>query len=210
MSTTKGGREETELFIVSENITKEKAYFGQRDEELRRVAQGVYVDIDADFRSIFQIYGIRLARRFFPQAVLTHCTAWYLKPTDDRVFVGGDYPYKKMLVEGDYEARIVQSTVRPDIADERLYRQVQITDPLGTFDMWCATPELLLLQQMDATKVNPEKHMPEPEVLKVWRQVKKRYGGRGHAWDVLEDVARAAGKRNEANRFFNRYYRDDE
>ena len=196
------------LFIVNENIRKEQAYLGSRSEDLRRIAHGVYIDHDASFREVFQTFGIRLARKFFPNSALTHSTARHRRPVHDRVFVGGDYPYKKILELDGYEGRIVQSTVHPDINDQRLYVEVPITDPMGTFTMWCATPELVLLQQMDSTKVNPEKHLQQSEIRAIWDEVKSRYGGRGHAWDVLEEVAAAANKTTEANRFFNRFYRE--
>lgn len=199
---------QTILFIVNDNIKKEQAYFGSRSEQLRRIAHGVYISQDASFKDVFQVYGLRLARKFFPNAALTHSTAWYRRPLHDRVFVGGDYPYKKSIDVDGYEGRIVQSTVHPDYSDARLYQEAKITDPIGSFQMWCATPELILLQQMDATKVNPEKHLPDPDVRAIWREVKARHGGRGHAWDVMEEVAKAAGKENEAERFFKKHYRD--
>jgi hypothetical protein len=204
------------LFIVNDNIKKEQAYFGSRSEQLRRIAHGVYISQDASFEEVFKTYGLRLARKFFPNAALTHVTARYRVPVGpigepaDRVFVGGDYPYKKILDVDGFEARIVQSTVNPDYKDKRLYEKVTLSDPIGEFEMWCATPELILLQQMDATKVNPEKHLPDAEVRAIWREVKAKYQGRGHAWDVLEKVAKAADKLNEANRFFTKYYREDD
>lgn len=209
MATKTRSRDKTELFIVSDNITKEKAYFGHKDASLRRIAQGVYIERDANFREVFQTYGIRLVRRFFPLAALTHATAWYKCPMDDRVFVGGDYPYKKVLVEDGYEGRIVQSMVFPDFTNPLLYKEVKITDPLGSFKMWCATPELVLLHQMDATKVNVEKRLPDEVVQTVWLELKKRYGGRGHAFDVIEKVGDAAGKTREADRFLKSHYRDE-
>lgn len=198
------------LFIINDNLSKAQAYFGNSSGELRRIAHGVYMSKDANFRDVFQAYGVRLARRFFPNVALTHATARYRRTVHDRVFVGGDYPYKKILKLDGYQGRIVQSTVFPDLGNPLLYQQVKITDPIGSFEMWCATPELILLQQMDATKNNVEKHLPDTEVRAIWNEVKKRHGGRGHAWNVLEQVAKDADKTNEADRFFKHHFRDDD
>lgn len=205
-----------DLFIVSDNIRKEEAYFAGRTGQLRRVVHGVYITPEADFREVFQVYGLRLARKFFPNAPLCHVTARYRRPVGpigepgDRVFVGGDYPYKKILNIDGFEARIVQSMVRPDCNDARLYQRITVSDPIGSFRMWCATPELMLLQLMDSTKKNQEKHLSDTEMREIWNEVKQRHGGRAHAWDVMEQVAKASGKMNEADRFFREYYRDDD
>lgn len=204
------------LFIVNDNIKKEQAYFGSRSEQLRRVAHGVYISQNASFEEVFKIYGLRLARKFFPNAALTHVTARLRVPVGlpgkpaDRVFVGGDYPYKKILEVDGFEARIVQSIAMPDYSNKRLYEQVSVTDPIGTFKMWCSTSELILLQQMEASKVHSDKHLLDAEVLAIWEEVKAHHGGLAKAVKAMKRVAKDAEKENEAKRFFDRYCPLDE
>jgi hypothetical protein len=97
--------EKHDVFIVGLNISKHDAYFAyRRDKEIVRAAQGVYFRAGLDAAQLFEVYGIRLANHFFQKAALTHSTAWYKRPTHGRVFVGGEYPYKKVIAPYDRSA----------------------------------------------------------------------------------------------------------
>lgn len=203
---TATARKPAKLFIVGENIDREKAHFADRAGTLRRIVKGIYINAEDNFRDVFQTHGLRLAHQF-KNAALTHSSAWYRRPVDDRVFIGGDYPYKKIFAADGYEARVVQSMTKPDYEDPRQYEEIEVVDPMGSFTMWCATPELILLHQMDATKRNLEKRLPETEVLKIWQDVIQRHGGRARAMDAIHGLALDVNKRNESDRFFRDYYR---
>ncbi|MDR8877428.1 MULTISPECIES: hypothetical protein [Burkholderia cepacia complex] len=189
-----------DIFIVGLNITKHAAYFANKQGDVTRVVQGVYFRNGKDVAELFEEYGIRLAKYLFQNAALTHSTAWYKKPVDGRVFVGGDYPYNKVIAPhaGDY--RIAQSMVHPKLDDPRMYETVKFADGLGEFEMACATPEMTLIQLMDATKRNVEKHLPESEVNKIVDLLQTKYGSRAAMLVALEEIAADADKRNEFDR----------
>ncbi|OCG90025.1 hypothetical protein LMG667_03370 [Xanthomonas euvesicatoria] len=194
------------MHIVPDTISKQEAHAQAKAGSIVRIMQGVYIDTGTRFEDVFAEFGIRLANKLFPNAALTHASAYLQRPHMDRVFVGGDYPYKKIIADGKgYEARIVQSVVRPDFDDERLYTLRLFTDGLGKFEMYCATPELVLIQSMDATKVNPEKHLPYNTVLKIWKDVQKRAGGQDKAWALLQEIGVVVDKEAEADRFHKQF-----
>lgn len=109
--------EHPDIFIVGLNISKNEAYLAsRRDKRIARVAHGVYFPVGSDAAALFEQYGLRLAKVFFANTVLTHSTAWYKRPVDGRVFVGGDYPYKKIIAENvGVDLRIVQSLIHPEL-----------------------------------------------------------------------------------------------
>lgn len=196
----------TKLRIVPDNISKQDAHAQAKAGAIQRILHGVYIDSGVQLERVFTESGIRLANKLFPSAVLTHASAYLKAPHMDRVFVGGDYPYKKIIADGKgYEARIVQSVVRPDITDARLYKKHTFKDGTGSFEMYCATDELVLIQHMDATKVNPEKHLPYETILKLWKDVQKRAGGKDKAWALLSQIGTAVDKQAEAERFYKQF-----
>ena len=217
-----------ELFLVDVSISKgktnpvyvskEKAHEMYDEGKLDRIGHGVYVVPRLGIVEAFATYGMRICAARYPNAALTHSTAWHLKPTgaadDLRIFIGGDYPYKTPFLRplpGDEEEGgvIVQTAVMPDLTDKKLYERVTITDPMGSFKMWRATLELQALQQMDPTKVHPEKHLPEATLLQMWQMLQDKHGGHDAAWDALVAVSRRGPKpkRNEADRFYKTIYR---
>lgn len=255
-----------DVFIVSKNILKHEAHLAcKRDNLIERVAQGVYFRVGADPKVLFQNYGIRLAHLFFSNAVLTHSTAWYKRPVDGRVFVGGDYPYKKNIADSlGEDLRIVQSLIRPGLdvavkeADEgeallalqqcvsgeipaddprrtealltfglkpdvvvdgalleklrparraRMYEYAYFEDTFGKFKVASATPEMLLIQLMDATKHNIEKHLPEVEMEKLAELLVERHASWPEAVTAVEEIAVESGKENEFERLMKHFFR---
>jgi len=197
-----------EVFIVGFNITKHEAYFAcRRDKKIIRAAQGVYFRVGLNTEYLFNTYGIRLANTSFQKAALTHSTAWYKKPTKGRVFLGGDYPYKKIIAPYDGDFQIVQSLVNPDFTDSRIYELVKFSDPFGTFEMYSATMELTLLHLMDATKKNVEKHLPDAMIDEIFDGLKKKYGGKTQLLTTLEDIATSTNKTNELDRLLKFHFR---
>ena len=199
-----------DVFIVGFNITKHEAYFAcRRDRVLERAAQGVYFRTGRDVQKLFDTYGIRLANHFFQKAALTHSTAWYKRPTHGRVFVGGEYPYKKVIAPYAGDFQIVQSLVNPKIDDPRMYELVEFSDPFGTFEMYCATAEMTILHLMDATKKNVEKHLPEVEIKAIFAKLHDKYGGKAQLLTAIEEIAKDADKENEFDRLLKYYFRRD-
>lgn len=199
-----------DVLIVGFNITKHEAYFAcRRDRLIERAAQGVYFRAGLDADKLFDIYGIRLANHFFQKAALTHSTAWHKRPTHGRVFVGGEYPYKKVIAPYAGDFQIVQSLVNPKIDDPRMYELVEFTDPFGNFEMYCATAEMTVLHLMDATKKNVEKHLPEVEIKAIFAKLHEKYGGKAQLLTAIEEIAREADKENEFDRLLKYYFRRD-
>jgi len=199
-----------DVFIVGFNISKHEAYFAcRRDKTIVRAAQGVYYRAGLDAEKLFDIYGIRLANHFFQKAALTHSTAWFKRPTHGRVFVGGEYPYKKVIAPYAGDFQIVQSLVNPRIDDPRMYELVEFEDPFGKFDMYCATAEMTIIHLMDATKKNVEKHLPEEEISAILAKLHEKYGGKAQLLTALEEIATVADKVNEFDRLLKYYFRRD-
>ena len=198
--------ERHDVLLVGVNTDKHEAYALKRDKQIVRVAQGVYFRTGKDAEVLFELYGIRLAKFCFQSAALTHSTAWYRKPVDGRVFLGGDYPYKKSIAPYEGDFRIVQSMVHPKLADERMYELARFEDPLGQFEMHCATPEMTLIHLMDATKKNVEKHLPEQEMDKIFEQLQLKYGSKASTLAALETIAQAAEKTNEFERLLKHFF----
>lgn len=200
------------LYFVGTDIQKESAHLAARDQRLLRLSQGIYVNPRYDVREAFNAFGMRIANKFYPDAALSHATAWYKRPVDDRLFIGGDYPYKRRFggVGRDgslIDCMIVQSLVTPDYTKPALYELVTIKDEMGSFQMHCPTLVVQILQQMDPSKVHPEKHIPEAQVSEMWELLQEEQGGRHIAADYIDQVAAEIGKVNQAERFFKRFYR---
>ncbi len=198
---------DNDVFIVGLNITKHEAYFAcRRDKVILRVAQGVYFRAGKSVDQLFNEYGIRLAKYFFQNATLTHSTAWYKRPVDGRIFVGGEYPYKKVIAPYGGDFRIIQSMVHPKLEDPRMYELTCFKDPFGEFEMYCATPEMTIIHLMDATKQNVEKHLPEAEMDKIFDLLLDKYHGKAGMLTTLEEIAAAADKRNEFERLLKHFF----
>lgn len=208
-----------ELYFVGENLTKEDAYVSKRDGRLRRITQGVYIPSDQDIAEAFRRYALRICWKRYPDAALTHATARLKAPSGDhhalRVFIGGDYPHKAPFRGVNHQGEleecfIVQTAVWPDFADPLMYERVTLSDDLGPFEMWCSTLELQVLQQMDATKVHPEKHLSDAILEEMWRELQDKHGGAALAWSAVKDVSKRGKKpkKFEAQRFGNRFYQD--
>jgi hypothetical protein len=202
--------ENHDVFIVGFNIEKHDAYFAcRRDKLIVRAAQGVYFRAGVDAAKLFDTYGIRLANYFFQKAALTHSTAWYKRPTHGRVFVGGEYPYKKVIAPTAGDFQIVQSLVNPRTDDSRMYELVEFEDPFGKFEMYCATAEMTAIHLMDATKKNVEKHLPEVEIRAIFAKLHEKYGSKAQLLTALEEIAEVAEKENEFDRLLKYYFRRD-
>lgn len=193
--------ETDELFIVGFNINKHEAYTACRNSKtLVRAAQGVYYRPEADVERLFEVYGLRIAKYVFPHAALTHSTAWYKRPRFGRIFVGGDYPYRKAVAQSAGDYLIVQSMVQPDLTDPLMYELVQFTDPLGVYEVHATTPEMTLIHLMDATKQYKEKHIPDEDMYKLVDIVMARHKTPAAALKTLAAIAEKAHATNEFKR----------
>ncbi|MDH0342123.1 hypothetical protein [Chromobacterium haemolyticum] len=196
-----------DVFIVGLNITKHEAYFAcRRDKVLVRVAQGVYFRAGKSVEDLFNMYGIRLAKYFFQNAALTHSTAWYKRPKDGRIFLGGEYPYKKAIANYGGDFRIIQSMVRPMFNDPRMYEKIRFEDSFGEFEIHCSTPEMTIIHLMDATKQNVEKHLPDAEMEKIIALLLEKHGSKVSTLTALEEIAIAADKQNEFERLLKHFF----
>jgi hypothetical protein len=194
------------VLIVGVNTNKQDAYMACRRGEVTRVAHGVYFPLGQQSPGLLQIMGIRLAKYFFPQSALTHTSAWSRELKNNTAFVGGDYPYKKQVIIDNQALCIMQSKVQPQLDNEALYTEQPFQDPLGSFTMHCATPELVAIQQMDATKQNMEKHLNKNEEAQLFRFLLAKYKDRIALLSALEQVAEMAGKQSQFERLLKQFF----
>jgi hypothetical protein len=195
-----------DVFIVGMNITKHEAHAANREKTMLRAAQGVYFRAGVSAEVLFKTYGMRLVNYCFKNVALTHSTAWYKRPVDGRIFVGGEYPYKKVIAPYAGDFRIVQSMVHPQFDDVRMYEKICFRDSFGDFEMYCSTMEMILIQLMDATKQNVEKHLPDVEIEKIIDLLRLKYGSKSSVLTALEEIAQAADKQNEFDRLLKLYF----
>lgn len=199
-----------DIFIVGLNITKLDASLAARNgKDIVRVAHGVYFRTGVDAEKIFNEYGLRLANYFFKNVALTHSTAWYKRPLYGRVFIGGDYPYKKVIAPEAGDLCIVQSKIHPVLTDHRLYECLSIEDGFGPkqkFEMYCSTPELTLLHLMETPKKNMEKQLSVTEMKKLVAFLLDKHGGKASLLTVIEEIALLTDKQNEFVRLLKHFF----
>ena len=201
-----------DIYIVGININKQYAYSLSKEadpaDRYVRVVHGIYFRETIPAEQLFETYGFRITRQLLANAALTHSTAWYKRPTDGRIFVGGAYPYHRTVGDKVGDFAIVQSMIAQRsnqllmdmLNDRRLYSTFTVTDPLGSFDMHCATDEMILLSMFDSTKANKEKHLPQVEMNKLLSGLLNKHGDMPTLLVLLREMAEEIGKVNEYNR----------
>lgn len=201
-----------DIYIVGININKQYAYSLSKEadpaDRYVRVVHGIYFRASIPAEQLFETYGFRITRQLLANAALTHSTAWYKRPTDGRIFVGGAYPYHRTVGDKVGDFAIVQSMISQRsnqlltdmLNDRRLYYPFTVTDPMGSFDMHCATDEMILLSMFDSTKANKEKHLPQVEMNKLLDDLLYKYGDMPTLLVLLREMAEEIGKVNEYNR----------
>lgn len=189
------------LLRVPDDLSKIDAFHSKERGTIRRLVHGVYVATEFNGQEVLGEFAIRLASMFFPKAVLTHATAYFRQPVNGFVFIGGEYPYKRMIEDDGQTLTIVQGMAKPVVEDPEQYEQVEFTDNMGSFHVYCATPELILLQQMESTKKNVDKHLGAADLKKLWLQVLGRNGGSARqAFEKVQGIAAKASRVTEAER----------
>ncbi|TAL63603.1 MAG: hypothetical protein EPN79_15715 [Burkholderiaceae bacterium] len=210
------------IYIVGLNIDKQDGHRGRREGHLLRLVHGVYMDADANPVEIFREYGFRLALFKHRTAALSHATAWHQRPIEVKegrkllavnVFIGGDYPRKDEFggdlrdpgIVGDKiypDFRVIQTAETPDTSDPTHYTLEKFTDGIGTFEMYCATPELCILQMMESTKKHPEKHIADELLPAAAKVLLDRHGGDPYAvLPAVDAIAKKADKERMYERF---------
>lgn len=196
-----------DVLIVGVNINKHHAYANARDGEYTRVCQGIYFKSDLDQGELFRVYGFRITKHLLASAALTHSTAWYKMPMDGRIYVGGAYPYKRKIgQQGDFA--IIQSMISARnndllndmLSNSKLFITTSCSDPIGDFDMYSATDELIMLSMFESTKINKEKHLPASEMDELMRSLLEKHGGVAQLCVALQEVAELTEQNEEYNR----------
>ena len=104
-----------DIYIVGININKQYAYSLSKEadpaDRYVRVVHGIYFRESIPAEQLFETYGFRITRQLLANAALTHSTAWYKRPTDGRIFVGGAYPYHRTVGDKVGDFAIVQSMI---------------------------------------------------------------------------------------------------
>lgn len=194
-----------DIFIVGFNISKaEASTIARTNADIVRVAHGVYLKAGVDVEKIFNEYGLRLANYFFKNAALSHSTAWYKQPVAGRIFLGGDYAYRKPIGADDKNLCIVQSKTYPILTDTRLYDVLQIQDGFGKneqFEIFCSTPELVLLEVILKQRKNVEKNLDDIEMEKITSFLLKKHRNKSSLLNYLEDIAATTNRQSDFERF---------
>ncbi len=222
---------EIDLFIVGLNIDKHEGHFGRREGSLVSLAHGVYMRAGADLGETFRTYGVRIANWKYQNAAITHSCAWYRRPIElvvrkkvqsIKLFIGGDFDYKIYI--GDPPAKkekvgaavkkpkpaapkgpvclISQTRVNPDFHDPSLYVPQTFSDPLGEFQMYCATPEMTAIHMMEVNKRHPEKRLEGEDLDAFVKVLLERHGGDPYAVMAAVD---AISRRTDASGEFDRF-----
>jgi hypothetical protein len=211
-----------DLFIVGLNIDKHEGHFGRREGSLVSLAHGMYMRQGADLADTFRTYGFRMAAWKFKDAAITHSCAWYRRPVElyaknklkaIKIFIGGDFYYKAYIGEAPSkdakskkpkgpEFLISQTMVKLDFHDPSLYERSTFVDPLGEFQMFCATPEMTAIHMMEVNKLHPEKRLDGTDLDQFVKHLLDRHGGDPYA--VLAAVDEVS-KRTDASGEFNRF-----
>lgn len=197
------GRKLKLLVLGDEGLDKTKAHQLKKAGVLKSVGDGIYVGAQHDFGKVLDEYGMRLTSMLFPNAVLTHRTAYEHKPMDGMIFIGGKYHYKRPIADGTASLTIVQGiTDIPERRDKLQHEVITLKDKMGEFEMLSSTPELILLQHFEATKVNNIKHLGATDLRKLWRKVLHRHDDDvKKTYKAIEKVAEHAGRNAEYKRF---------
>lgn len=194
-----------DIFIVGLNISAiEASAIARTSAEIVRVAHGVYFRAGVNVGKIFDEYGLRLANYFFKNAALSYSTAWYKQPISGRIFLGGDYAYRKTIGPEDKNLCIVQSKTYPILTDTRLYDVLQVRDGFGKseqFEIFCSTPELTLLEVIVKPKKNIEKSLDDAEMEKIISFLLKKHGSKSSLLDHLEGIANTTNRQSDFERF---------
>lgn len=196
--------EHHDIYIVGVNITKlEASLIARNTSKIIRVAHGVYFKTGAHAEKIFSEYGLRLTNYFFKNAILRYSTAWYKRPHEGRIFIGGDYPYKKIIAADQSDFCIIQNKNHSSVIDDRLCEMIEIQDGLGAkykFRMLCSTPELALLEVMEARKTSIEKRLDGVELDKMLHFLINKHGSKADLLTYLEEISAIADRHSELER----------
>lgn len=211
-------RFDSDIFIVGLNIDKQDGYHGRLGGSLVKLTHGVYMKSEADAIAVFAEFAFRIASVKYRFAAITHSSAWYRSTidvmdaygdlTDVHLFIGGDFPYKveigKDLIRGKKnplpEFRIIQTASSPATDDSLQYTLETFTDSIGDFQMYCATPELVMLQVMEAHKRHPEKSPPVSDYPEIAQALLERHGGDPYA--VLQAIDVIATRTDSSRMFY--------
>lgn len=181
-----------EVLIVGEQITKQAAHAALRAGQVVRAGRGVYFSAAVAPGRAFQVYGVRLAAHWFHGSALSHSSAWLRRVARGRLFLAGGYARDKPGPASQW--RIVLSRSAVPVKPGRFYEGVSVEDPLGRFEMLCATPEWLLLQSVEAVKMHAGKQISPAQWAAVYAAGCERQGGEGALLLALEEMARSAGQ----------------
>jgi len=76
------------LYLVGENIDKDRAHYLTETGRGIQLMRGIYVDADDDVEAVVLRHAVRIARYLYPRAYLSGASAMLLAPTHDgRLFL---------------------------------------------------------------------------------------------------------------------------
>jgi serine/threonine-protein kinase HipA len=114
------------LYLVGENIDKDRSYYGVESGKLLQLMRGIYVDASDDIDAVVLKHAVRIAKYLYPRAYLSAASAVLLTPTrDGRLFLSGRRVQRTRI----RTLEIIQNTApqRPSVAD------AVVDDGMGEF-----------------------------------------------------------------------------
>lgn len=86
------------LYLVGENLDKDRAYYLAETGRIMQLMRGIYVDAAEDVDAVVLRHAIRIANYLYPRAYLSAASAVLLAPTrDGRLFISGARSQRKRI-----------------------------------------------------------------------------------------------------------------
>lgn len=172
------------IYFAGLNIDAKRASFLVENDTLIRVAEGVYVDAnEPDIAQITHDHAARIVSRNYPDANLSHSSAYFRGAVGKSIYIGGNYRKTRSL---DY-LDVIQD-VSPT-GGELTHQWITLEDSLGRFRIMAATDEMIFLQMFERTKKFNGKVLPAATLRKLSESLLKKHGGEDKLMRVLDYIA---------------------
>jgi len=177
------------LYLIGENIDKDRGYYGVEKGTLIQIMRGVYIDAADDIDDTLFKHAIRIARYLYPKTYLHGFSAFALAPTrDGRLFLAGRRGQRTRL----RSLELVQTRAPEQPETE----SVTLMDPQGELTVPRAAPVLQFLEGFRG-RSEAGAALGPAEKDKIAARLKEDYGADG-AVQRLWKLGLANGWRVEA------------
>lgn len=169
------------IVLVGEDIDKRRAAYLRESGRLIAVARGIHVEPGDDPARLLPAHAVRLARYLYPDAYLSHASAWRLGPgADGTLFLAGNTRHQAVLPG----LRLIKSVMpaTPSL------REVVVSDERGEMVMQASSWRQLLLEQFRRTS-HPGRALSLPEWRAAFDRFVAEHGGEDAALAHLQQFA---------------------